>query len=233
MQLYVASKVCTEYSPIQKLVLVPFTVLALGDFACLGKILGASICYFEGYSSDDYHLKTEFKSNEDGSYSAKSKFTLVPTNASNGQRTAKGIEVESTPSITQLTITNIINPPISAWETDFKNAVRSGLVQDANSFEKLFHDPITKTQAHELIKIYHQTGITLSSHACLTFLETLRSVDKQLALQWEREILFEMDFAEQMIKSWSDCHVLSSSLMPRTRDITHCSRLDRKRRKRK
>lgn len=231
IQSYVSNKVHTEYSPIQKLVLVPFTVLALGDFACLGKILGATICYFEGYSNDDYICNTVIKNNKDGSYCAKSSFTFVSHTASKCSDVVESMKNETVPPFAELTITNIIYSPISAPKNNFRNTIQKSLLKGEYSFELEFYKPLTKCQAHELVQIYHETGMSISTRASLKFLENLKHVDSRLAEEWEREILLEMDIDPMILKPWKDHDMFRSSSGEKNRDISRCSRLDKKKKR--
>lgn len=229
IHLYISGKAPPEYSPIQKLVLIPFTLLTLGDFACLGKLLGATICHFEGYSSDDYFAKTEVSRNGDGSFSAKSKFSLGPPSPLNALESTNQKRSIATYPLSELTITNVIYPSVTLAKTNFQPKVQSSITKGIDYFERQFSNPKSKVEARELINIYHETGVSLSITTCLAFLATVRLIDSDLASEWEQEILLELDLTEDIINSWKRQVICNNALDVRDRDISRFSRLDKKR----
>lgn len=231
IHLYVSRKTPVEYSPIHKLLLVPFTLLTLGDFACLGKLLGATICHFEGYSSDDYFSKTEVRKNGDGSYSAQSKFTLIPYSSSNALETTNQKRSKTTSPLTQLTFTNVICPSVSPARSNFRTKAQNSIAEGIDFFERQFCSPNSKDEARELINIYHETGMSLSIKTCLAFLATVKHIDSDLASEWEREIALELDLSEDFIESWKRQVIFSKALETINRDVLRTSRLDKKKKK--
>lgn len=221
-------KISTEptHFTIQKLLLAPFTMFTLGDFECIGKILGATISYFEGYSSDDLISNIEIKSNVDGSYVAKSNLTLVPQPFSC---------VKSSPcrdqgsKIKQVTITSVILPTSRDFKSDIRQSFELGLLEGHNEVEKKFRCTSTKNEALDLIKIYRETGITISTDAFNTFLANMKGVDRTLTDEWEQEFEFELDLTQQILSSWRKKTERKGNIVSFRRN-TRISRLEKIRR---
>lgn len=189
-------KISTEPQlTIQKLLLAPFTMFTLGDFECIGKILGATISYFEGYSSDDIISNIEIKSNVDGSYVAKSNLTLV------SQPVSKSPPYRSS-TIKQVTITSVILPQPKDLKTDIRHSFEAGVLEGHNEVEKKFYCTSTRNEAVDLIKIYREAGITVSTDAFNTFLANMKGVDKTLCDEWEQEFEYELDLTQKILSSW-------------------------------
>lgn len=184
---------------IQKLLLAPFTMFTLGDFECIGKILGATISYFEGYSSDDFISNIQIKSNADGSYVAKSNLTLVPQPCTCAKSSPSRVQCAS---IKQVTITSVILPESRDLNTDIRQSFERGLLEGHREMENKFCFTSTKNEALDLIKIYRETGITISADVFNTFLANMRGVDRTLTDKWEQEFEFELDLTQQILRSW-------------------------------
>eukprot|EP00796_Vickermania_ingenoplastis_P012967 gene12967-8823_t len=215
----------TEY-PITKLLLAPFALTS--DFECIGRILGATICYFEGYSSDDLISGIEVSTTPSGSYVARSQLTLVPYGShipSKGKDNKQSIG-KSKKGISHVSITSVIEPRGSKTTLGLLGPLG---VQEVNqAIERMFYTTHSSGSAKELMGIYRATGISVPQSVFNVFLNNLRNVDARLAEQYEKEFEFELDFTQQIISSWRSSAKNTNAPPVCRREVKQMSRLEKK-----
>lgn len=182
-------------STLPKVFLAPFTLFTLGDCECIGRILGAAICYCEGFSCDDFETDVEVGSSNDGSIYAKSQLTWVPHESTSGSSSQRELPIH------RVTIERVVKqktempsfPPLFHLDVLASNAVME---------DQLSNAPISSPEmAEQLIRIFRETGISVSRQAFNSFLTRLREYDESLSKKYEREFEFEMNLTQQIFHS--------------------------------
>lgn len=196
-------KYYSENYAIHKLLIAPFTLFTLRDCECIGKILGACICFLEGYSSDDCFGNVSIRRANDGSVIAQSQFTVVPPSCSKSTALCQCVPAsESMPK--QLTVTRIVKTQRRDVQEEFLSSVQLGIVEGNTSVEKMFYNVMSPEEASVLAKLCRETGITVPKKALDAFLCNVKDMDTHLYGCLEREFEFEYNLTQQMRRSWRE-----------------------------
>lgn len=218
----------TQFS-IEKIFFAPLTFISFGDCETLGRILGAAISYFEGYSSDEVSSSVEIRKTKDGRYVTTNHVSINFQTSSQRTGLSSTLKPTSVDRTSHVTVTSVFSPPKMDSFRNLSWAYKIGFLEG----DKLFMNKLQSTdlirEGIELMRIYRETGLTVPEEACLDFVGNMGKSDLELAKKWKREFELELNCSQPLLNLWKK-QLHGSVIKPDVVRTRRISKLEKKRR---